>query len=94
LVEISVNIEDDIEHTARQTVLGRYSEVPASFYNISPHTTSTNINTTTSEAEQLIEVAKDPGCTYLISSHIGNALLNTAKLCTKLYCQTHRGVCC
>ncbi|KAJ4353146.1 hypothetical protein N0V95_003618 [Ascochyta clinopodiicola] len=52
-----------------------YGQVFAAFYNIAPRVEATNVKTATSQSEELVKVAQDLECVHLVSSHIGNALL-------------------
>ncbi|KZM19510.1 hypothetical protein ST47_g9423 [Ascochyta rabiei] len=52
-----------------------YEQVFGSFYNIAPRIEATNVKTATSQAKALVKIAQDLGCIHLISSHVGNALL-------------------
>lgn len=67
--------EEDEDHAAHESKINVYGQIFSSFYNIPPHITSTSIKRATSEAEVLAGVANDLGCIHLVSSHIGNALL-------------------
>lgn len=74
-IDTTIKVETDAEDRAYETTLKAYNQIFGSFYNIPPRITSTNIKRATAEAEELAKIANKLGCTHLISSHIGNALL-------------------
>lgn len=45
------------------------------FYNVNPHIVANNIKAAMSKVEQLVRVAQQLGCTHLVTSHVGNALV-------------------
>ncbi|KAH6622197.1 hypothetical protein C7974DRAFT_377795 [Boeremia exigua] len=79
----SIKIESEIEDTMREAAIRTYDQVLGSFYSIPPNITTTNITRATFEAEELVRVATNLGCTHLISPHIGNALLQYRQLLYK-----------
>lgn len=70
-----VKLEDPIEYAAHEAIVEIYDQIFKAFYSFPPDVSATDIKTATIEAEQLTKIAQDLGCTHLISSHIGNTLL-------------------
>ncbi|KAJ8110556.1 hypothetical protein OPT61_g6638 [Boeremia exigua] len=80
LSEVSIKVEDDGKDEA---IINIFDQILGAFYSIPPQITSTNVKRATMEAEQLVKVANDLGCTHLISSHVGNALLQHRQILYK-----------
>ncbi|KAF9695045.1 hypothetical protein EKO04_007028 [Ascochyta lentis] len=80
LENFSTNIESPefttkVEQDDVAAIVVVYNQILGAFYNIAPRIIATDIKTATSQAEELIKVAQYLGCAHLVSSHIGNALL-------------------
>jgi len=79
----SIKVEDEIEAAAHEAIVNVYDQTFKTFDGFAPFISNTDIKTATIEAEQLAKVAQDLGCVQLISSHIGNALLQHRQMLYK-----------
>lgn len=75
LERTTVKREDDDSDALYKTILHVYDQIFKAFYGLPSLITPSNIQLATSQAEQLVKVATDLGCIHLVSSQIGNALL-------------------
>lgn len=73
--DASIKVGDEIETAAHKAISNVYDQILKAFDGFPPSIPDTDIRTVTIEVEQLVKVAQDLGFVYLISSHIGNALL-------------------
>ena len=81
--DASIKVEDEVEATAHEAIFNVYDQIFKAFKGFAPSISDTDVNTATIEAEQLAKVAQDLDCNQLISSHIGNALLQHRQMLYK-----------
>ncbi|KAF2630352.1 hypothetical protein BU25DRAFT_256535 [Macroventuria anomochaeta] len=73
--KVRLKVEDNVEDATHDAIIEVYNKIFGAFYSILPHITANDIKTATFQTEQLVKVARDLGCVHLVSSHVGNALL-------------------
>lgn len=72
---ISVKSECTEENALHEAATDIYNMIFGAFYNVNPHIAANNIKAAMSKVEQLVRVTQQLGCTHLVTSHVGNALV-------------------
>ncbi|KAF1362063.1 hypothetical protein EJ07DRAFT_175262 [Lizonia empirigonia] len=72
---INVKSEGTEEDAPPEAAADIYNMIFGAFYNVIPQIAANNIKVAMSKVEELVGVARHLGCTHLVTSHIGNALV-------------------